>query len=424
LSHKKSQKTLILLANHFPFGTGEAFLENEIDYLTAAFKRVIVITKDVTSTALRKPEAAFQYYRMNPKSSVREKLFALVLYGVGAFQVLRMIRAEIGNVQKAGKTFSVEMAGMMMHDLTKALITKHHINKVIKKYNVDGELIVYSYWLNAAALAATLVTAPSLTIKCISRAHGGDVYDARHRFGYIPFRKHLLENLHKVYAISEDGRRHLLHKTGVAKGNKVKVSRLGTPRPPAQVIQSSSAGQFIVASCSFLVPVKRIHLMIEGLSAMNHLNIRWIHIGDGPLRDELVEKAGRYLSGKRNVTYEFRGNMSNPELLRFYSENFIHAFLNTSLSEGVPVTIMEAQSFGIPVVAPHVGGVPEIVSDNNGRLLSATPDAAEVASVLGALLTLPQDAYQTLRRNAFANWKEKYSAEKNFPTFVDEILSL
>jgi len=44
-------------------------------------------------------------------------------------------------------------------------------------------------------------------------------------------------------------------------------------------------------------------------------------------------------------------------------------FINTSSSEGIPVSMMEAQSFGIPILAMDVGGVREIVGPQTGRLL-------------------------------------------------------
>ncbi|NJK95527.1 MAG: glycosyltransferase [Bacteroidales bacterium] len=45
-------------------------------------------------------------------------------------------------------------------------------------------------------------------------------------------------------------------------------------------------------------------------------------------------------------------------------------FLNTSLSEGVPVSVMEALSFGLPVIATDVGGTGELINDEVGMLIN------------------------------------------------------
>ena len=49
--------------------------------------------------------------------------------------------------------------------------------------------------------------------------------------------------------------------------------------------------------------------------------------------------------------------------------NDFDLFVNMSLSEGIPVSIMEAISFGIPIIATNVGGNAEIVNDETGVLI-------------------------------------------------------
>lgn len=54
-----------------------------------------------------------------------------------------------------------------------------------------------------------------------------------------------------------------------------------------------------------------------------------------------------------------------------YSEHPVDVFINLSTNEGVPVSIMEAISFDIPIVATDVGGTSEIVTDETGILVSS-----------------------------------------------------
>ena len=98
--------------------------------------------------------------------------------------------------------------------------------------------------------------------------------------------------------------------------------------------------------------------------------IEWLHFGDGILRNEL-EETRLYKTGicQTGITYRFMGHYPNEELLKFYTANKVDLFINTSSTEGMPVSIMEAQSFGIPVIATDTGGVKEVVTEGTGSLL-------------------------------------------------------
>ena len=115
--------------------------------------------------------------------------------------------------------------------------------------------------------------------------------------------------------------------------------------------------------------MKRLELLIEalGMLAAEHpeLHVVWNHLGDGPLRELAEAAATSALAGRMEFT--FRGQLTNSAVLDFYRRNPVDVFANVSASEGVPVSIMEAQACGIPVVATAVGGTPEIVSDRIGR---------------------------------------------------------
>jgi glycosyltransferase involved in cell wall biosynthesis len=65
-----------------------------------------------------------------------------------------------------------------------------------------------------------------------------------------------------------------------------------------------------------------------------------------------------------------------------------------SLSEGLPLALVEAMSFGLPVVVTSVGGVPEVVTDGVEALLVPPSDAGALAN---ALRTLIDDAEQRRR---------------------------
>jgi glycosyltransferase involved in cell wall biosynthesis len=418
----KGKKSLILITNHFPYGQGEAFLLSEMPHLVQQFDKVIVLARDVKSDHLRPDVEGFSHQRINPQSSFGEKLIALGLLIRHFSKINQYLSEERRYLRSRHKKVTSAIRKVMWHDLVKAITTAWHIRKAIREHQLTGEVVLYSYWLTSSALALTFVDDRHLTIRSISRAHGGDVHEFRNALRYLSFRYTLAKHLDHIYTISENGKQHLQQSLPAELAAKISVSRLGSKSPAT--VPAKNSNQLIILSCAFMVAVKRIDLLIESLAKIEDLSIRWIHIGSGPLEDALQAKANTLLSPKKNITYSFEGHKEHHELMAFYQQQYVDLFVNTSSSEGIPVTMMEAQSFGIPVLAPAVGGIPEIVDDTTGRLFQpdATPDV--IAHSIKELLTLPAAATLALRENARKNWLNRYNADQNFSSFVAEIANL
>jgi glycosyltransferase involved in cell wall biosynthesis len=80
-------------------------------------------------------------------------------------------------------------------------------------------------------------------------------------------------------------------------------------------------------------------------------------------------------------------------------------FCLPSFSEGLPSSILEAMSIGLPIVATYVGGIPEIIEHNVSGILIPPRDEA---ALRGALLELANDPLKRvqLREEAFLRWKK------------------
>lgn len=406
---------LILLTNHFPFGKGEAFLETEIPYLVGAFASVTILTKN-TKDASRGNYPGVRVLRVASKSTLRTSVRTVISVVARLTVVSRLFFEEIRDVRK----FNVAILTRMLHDLFKAVEKSVAIEDAISGTPSPNAIVLYAYWLDSSALAATLVRTKSRKTIRVSRAHGGDVHEFRHALGYLSYRRALVERLDRIFTISEDARR-VLEKRVDNHAGKIEVSRLGTK--PQQFRDIPLASPLVLVSCSFIVPVKRIHLIIEALAMVN-VSVHWIHIGDGPLYDEIALLASEKLSGNQKISYSLKGFVGNEDLQVFYRETPVHAFINTSETEGIPVTFMEAQSFGIPVIAPEIGGIPELLSAESGVLFSAKATSAEIAQSIEHLASQSPDSYSAMRHNSYRNWNQRYNAERNFPTFTAKLLSL
>jgi glycosyltransferase involved in cell wall biosynthesis len=417
----KETSSLVLLTNHFPYGLYESFLENELPVLANRFTKVIIICRDVTSTGERALHGA-SVHRINPVSSPGEKIATVWLCMTNCRSIWRCVKNEMNWLKSRQRKMNSFIFDDLVHTLVKALQTARQVRKIMASEGVHENAILYSYWLSSSALALTFISSKRRGIKSISRAHGGDVYEYRNENKYLPFRRTLIHQLDRIFAISDDAAAHLRRQADEADASKVHVMRLGTKA--AGSAPARSGRRFTVVSCAFLIPVKRVHLLIDALQQIDRFDIHWIHIGSGPLADELNAHAKKRLGSKTNITYQFSGSRTNAELMQFYRDTYVDVFVNTSSAEGIPVTIMEAQSFGIPVVAPEVGGVSEIVTERTGRLFHVDASPLIIGQLICEILELaPADA-KAMRQAAFQNWNTRYNADRNFSTFVDEIQKL
>ena len=111
-------------------------------------------------------------------------------------------------------------------------------------------------------------------------------------------------------------------------------------------------------------------------------------------------------------------------MLHYYETHPVDLFINVSSFEGIPVSIMEAMSRGIPVAATPVGGIPEIVNQDNGFLFSINPSASEIREVLKNFYGLKKEKQLQKRSSAFATWENMYNAETNYLSFINELYLL
>lgn len=116
-----------------------------------------------------------------------------------------------------------------------------------------------------------------------------------------------------------------------------------------------------------------------------------LFIGDGAGLSDLKDRvAGSRLASRIHV---LGAQPVGPELY-----HGLAAYLMTSLTEGLPNTLLEALCTATPAVATRVGGIPELVGESDAVLLSAPGDVAGLASALSVLLDDPQAAQQRAAR--------------------------
>lgn len=141
-----------------------------------------------------------------------------------------------------------------------------------------------------------------------------------------------------------------------------------------------------------LVPVKNHDLFLEAASRIvksSSVKVRFFIIGDGEMRDDLLQRAENM--GLKTV-YMPEGNSPHQLVFTSWIKNVDWAMAGldlvvlTSFNEGTPVSLIEAQAAGKPVVSTRVGGIENIVIEGESALLSENNNANQLTANMLSLI--------------------------------------
>jgi glycosyltransferase involved in cell wall biosynthesis len=415
---KPYKKHLYLCTVNYPFSQGEHLLEFELGYLAKRFDKITLISTDITTPQTFIPPVETEITRFDLGLSTLEKILSVKCL------LRKVVINEIGNLKKLGIKPSIKIVLTITQAFAKAKKSSKLITLLLRKNGPDFHSYFYSWWTNEMTLSFALLKNGNEKIKAITRARAVDLYFERHKPAYLPFRYLIYENLDLIFCISDEGKDYILKKFRLKDlDRKIKIGRMGAINRYTRA--SGQIGQkLVIVSCSNIIRLKRIHLIIEALELINNIDIHWKHFGEGDLRQEVEETAKRSLETKPNISYSFEGFIRNKDLMGFYFNNPVDLFINVSEYEGVPVSIMEAFSFSIPAIATNVGGVSEMVNSENGYLLPVETTAREIAEKVNFFWNLSPNEKKGLKNNAFKTWNDYYNADRNFEMLAEQISEL
>lgn len=425
MDDKETNKNLILFTGSYPYGNGEQFLETEILYLIRRFKELTIVPISIDGPRRHTPDTIKIELSLAQKISLdlnSPKLLKILKLGITAMRSNIFYKEFLVRPKFFTDSRALVRAFLYLNSATNVC---KWLLYFIENMNLDLEnTIFYTYWFDPTTIGIILAKSQYPNIKSVTRAHGADLYEERHIPPYIPYRQIALNSIDQVHTISEHGQNYLRKRYRRYGRKDLTLSRLGVNNAGFDTAYSKD-GIFRIASCSFLVPVKRISLLLKGIKIFSerrsNLPIAWNHLGDGPLRSQLEREARENMPP--SVNCHFHGMLANKDVIKFYKNNSVDVFVNVSESEGIPVSIIEAQSCGIPVIATAVGGTSEIVNNENGILLNSNPSPVEIADAFEKFSQGGKDIL-TKRKCSKFNWYSKYNAQKNYNKFCDDLLTL
>jgi glycosyltransferase involved in cell wall biosynthesis len=220
---------------------------------------------------------------------------------------------------------------------------------------------------------------------------------------YVRLEAPVLRRLHRAVAVSEPIARELRARGISADRIRVIANGIADPRNGTGSSDGRQPDRLLVVGR--LVDGKNVDLLIDVVAQLRavHSTVELVVAGDGPLRDALEERARR--AGIATAV-TFRGFVSN--LADEYASASV--FVLPSRTEGMPMSLLEAMSHALPIVATSVGSIPKVVRDNVEAFLIPPDDAP---ALYGALRRMLDDAplRTALGSRARARFEEAYTAD-------------
>lgn len=406
------KRDLILIINDYPFNKGEPFFENEVIALSKGFDRIFIFSVNgkINESPTRNTPFNVSSFPLN----CNHNRIKYLLLGYFSKDELFSFKGKSGSK----RLMSAYILGRN-NVIYKKIITR------LKKINFsESTVYIYSYWLTLGIASIKiknyLEKILKKEIKTFSRCHGYDVYSEVNKYNYQPFQYEVIEQMDKVYPCSKYGMNYLINKYPKFK-DKIEVSYLSTNDYGIEKYCFKNETKHLITIAGFR-PVKRMDFFARAfVKAVNKgADYFWDSFGSG----EDFEKVQRFINETGNSNkVKFHGNVPNCEIYNYLKQNEIYFFVNVSSSEGLPVSIMEATSFGIPIIATNVGGTSELVDESNGILLSQDINEDELAEKLVSLYNLDHFKYDRLRKISRKKWDTSFNSSKNLDLWVQKILN-
>ena len=299
----------------------------------------------------------------------------------------------------------------------------------------DQGYLFYFYWGDKSVLILpflkSFMAAQGRRVPlAVMRLHGSDAIEEAK--GILPFREQVYGAVDYAVPVSGMIESYIKCRYAVQPRN-ICTFRLGSPEGGRTLDwERGPAGELHIASCSNVVPLKRVEYIADAVALLAERlhneggigdvkSLCWTHIGDGPQRVALEQHIKSRIAAAgfpaNLCRVEFKGAMPHREVLEYYRKNHIDLFIHASRSEGGPVVIMEAASFAIPVISTKVGAVDEMIPQEWIIPVEATPDIL-VDKVVEYLL-LPDGKRLALKEQNRRVWEERWNAERNYAAFAD-----
>ncbi len=310
------------------------------------------------------------------------------------------------------------------------LLAYKKLKQIIAEFKPD---IVHTHASKAGALGRR--AAKEMGVKAIVHTFHGHVFDAyfnsvKSKF-YQGIERRLAKKTDAIVAISKKQKEDLVDKYTICAASKVRVIPLGfdlsifitdkeIKRQSFREKYELTKDDIAIGIIGRIVPIKNHKMFLESFAQLKKKtkrNVKAFVVGDGELRQEVEQEAkllGLTVSSNTAKKVDVVFTSWIKEMDEVNAAMDIVAL--TSLNEGTPVSLIEAQASGVPIVSTNVGGVEDIVVPNETALLV---DSVDVDSFADNLYTLVEN--DSLRQEMSEKGWDKVSKQFSYQILVDDM---
>lgn len=394
-------KHLYFFTNHFPYG-GESFVGNEIEALSKFYSKIILLPTVKGQEIKDKLPANVEVVTLNSNTAFGK--LSLLLSDLP--MILNIFWLDFSrNTDKKGviKKFRYNLSLLL-----NAIGLSKELEKMIAKDSAEKRFV--SFWMDQWSLSLSILKYKKKIEKFVFRVHQHDLYVDNNPTQYIPFRYFSIKMTQAVFPDSKRGVDYLKDLNYYPE--KMHVGHLGVVDKGINAFDKSN---FTIVSCSALIERKRVDLIADVLGLID-IPVRWIHFGakgDPGAFDQLNKKCETLPS---NIKVELKGDVSYDELIKFYQTTPVNLFVTLTRAEGLPVSVIEAISFGIPVLATDVMGLPDVVTNESGIIISPDLEKEKIATIITEFANGNKNTPE-FRDRTKKFWKENFNSDINYSKF-------
>ncbi|MDP4985709.1 MAG: glycosyltransferase [Pseudoalteromonas tunicata] len=246
--------------------------------------------------------------------------------------------------------------------------------------------------------------------------HGADL-----TFDKVPDLALKMQNADKIVSISQFNLDYLNKYFPAVDLNCCQVIPLGVPAKLSVSPQTNQVQQPLeILSVGRLSIHKAQHLLIEACSLLQKNNIKFncTIIGEGPERQALTQLIEQYSLAEH---VQLVGAKFHHEVLASYANADV--FVLSSITEGMPLVLMEAMQNGVLVIAPDIAGIPELLDAGKAGILVPVNDVQALSDAIEKAALDPSSTL-TMQQHAIFHIQQHFDLDKNTRMFAAIFRSL
>lgn len=273
------------------------------------------------------------------------------------------------------------------------------IKKIIKEFKPD---IVHTHASKAGALGryAAFSSAVPITVHTFHGHVFHSYFNKLKTNFYLNLERYLAKRTSKIIAISELQKQELVSKFRIASNEKFSIINLGFELERFSQRREELRNQFretynikedeiAISIIGRLVPIKNHQLFLEIAKELisKYSNLRFFIVGDGESKGELINYCQ-----SNNLSFSTNKNTKVAICFTSWIKNVEYVLAGsdiialTSLNEGTPVSLIEAQAAGKPIVTTNVGGVADVVVSNKTAFVNNISDKEGFVNSMESLI--------------------------------------